>query len=134
MADPKSFAAFVPRPSLPTLRSLPPPPRSLETIELGIETSYKQVMAIRARDYFLGDLQDPEGVNAANLVALGDGFPNPTLCENIVERSMAASRTFRRREEAKMLGFNEMSDEYNFSTDRKRILNFVVSSGAREGG
>ena len=106
----------------------------METIELGIETSYKQVMAIRARDYFLGDLQDPEGVNAANLVALGDGFPNPTLCENIVERSMAASRTFRRREEAKMLGFNEMSDEYNFSTDRKRILNFVVSSGAREGG
>lgn len=44
----------------------------------------------------------------------------------MIERSLAASRTFRRREEAKSLEFNEMSDEYNFSVERKRILNHVV--------
>merc|ERR1712072_764925 len=99
---------------------------TLETIEKGIETSYKQTLALRARDFFEGDLNDPSGVNVENLEALSDGFPDVTLCSNIIERSMAASRTFRRREEAKLLDFNEMSDEYNFSTDRKRILNQIV--------
>lgn len=35
---------------------------SLETIEHGIETSYKQVMALAAEDFFEGDLNEPTGI------------------------------------------------------------------------
>ena len=61
----------------------------------------RRTLALRARDFFEGDLNDPSGVNVENLEALSDGFPDVTLCSNIIERSMAASRTFRRREEVR---------------------------------
>jgi len=82
-------------------------------------------MALKLGDFFAGDVNSPTGVNMDNLEALGDGYDGVELCENVMERAAAASRTFRRREEAKMLELYEMSDEYNFSTERKRILNQV---------
>ncbi len=100
---------------------------SLETIEKGIETSYKRVMALQAGDFFEGDPASPTGVKLENIAALSADLPeiNAEPCSNIIERTAAASRTFRRRVEAKMLEFNEMSDEYNFSVERKRVLNAV---------
>ena len=47
---------------------------SLECIEKGIETSYRQVLALRAADFFEGPVTCPTGVNMENIEALGDGY------------------------------------------------------------
>lgn len=42
-----------------------------------------------------------------------------------MERSLAAARTFRRRVEAQILDIGEVADDFNFSTDKKRVLNEI---------
>lgn len=96
---------------------------TLETIELGVPTSYKRVLALRAADYFLGDVNSPDGINVDALQALVEDEQDVTICEEPVERSVAAIRTFKRRPAAMLIGVNEMADEYNFNLERKRILN-----------
>ena len=67
-------------------------------------------MALKLGEFFSGDVNSPSGVDMENLEALGDGYENVELCENVLERAAAASRTFRRREEAKTLELYEVSD------------------------
>lgn len=45
------------------------------------------------------------------------------ICENALERTLAAARTYKRRVEAQMCGYGDLLDGFNFSTERKRILN-----------
>ncbi|CAM9742392.1 unnamed protein product, partial [Phaeothamnion confervicola] len=95
---------------------------TLETIDKGIETSYRRVMALRCADYFTGDVADPTGVNMDAIKAL-DGGEGGHLCEDAIMRSQAAARTFRRRVEAQVIPVGEVVDDFNFNTERKRILN-----------
>ena len=46
---------------------------TLETIEQGIETSYKQVMALSAGDFFEGEPESATGIKMANIEALVRG-------------------------------------------------------------
>lgn len=48
------------------------------------------------------------------------------LCSNMLERTQAATRTFRRRVEAQILDFGEVADDFNFNLENKRILNEVA--------
>ena len=43
------------------------------------------------------------------LLVQGEGYPGAEACSNIVERAQCASRTYRRRQEAKLLEFGEMA-------------------------
>ncbi|GMI19273.1 hypothetical protein TeGR_g14419 [Tetraparma gracilis] len=100
---------------------------SLETIEKQVETSYKAVLALSASDFFVGDPNTATEINMANIECLKEvtGIADVEMCSNAVERAQCASRTFRRRLEAKTLAIGEMSDDYNFSTEKKRILDEV---------
>lgn len=46
-------------------------------------------------------------------------------CEDMVIRSMAAARTFKRRVEAQIVAVGEIADDFNFNTEKKRVLNQV---------
>jgi len=73
----------------------------------------------------IGDPAAPTGIRTdayANLVA---GFEGALLCEDALERTMAAARTFRRRPEAMLVDLDAVCNDYNFSTERKRIINEV---------
>ncbi|CAM9551763.1 unnamed protein product [Discosporangium mesarthrocarpum] len=95
---------------------------TLETIEKGVETSYKRVTALKAVDVFKGNPQEPTGIKVDNLQLLLKG-EEATICEDMVERTLAGARTFKRRVEAQLVGFGEIAEDYNFNTNRKRILN-----------
>ena len=47
---------------------------TIETMELGVETSYKRVMALRLGDFFEGDVAAPTGVKLEALNPLIDGY------------------------------------------------------------
>lgn len=97
---------------------------TLETIagSVNLETSYRRVTAFRAADIFEGPPARPTGIQAGKLKILLDG-EEAHPCENMLERTMAAARTFKRRVEAQMCGFGDVLTDFNFSTERKRILN-----------
>lgn len=44
-------------------------------------------------------------------------------CSDMVIRSLAAARTFKRRVEAQIVAVGEIADDFNFNTDKKRVLN-----------
>ncbi|CAM9625710.1 unnamed protein product, partial [Sphacelaria rigidula] len=76
---------------------------TLETIagSVNLETSYKRVTAFRAADIFEGPPARPTGIQVDKLnILLQDETANP--CENMLERTMAAARTFKRRVEAQV--------------------------------
>eukprot|EP00611_Tribonema_gayanum_P016435 TRINITY_DN2862_c0_g1_i1.p1 TRINITY_DN2862_c0_g1~~TRINITY_DN2862_c0_g1_i1.p1 ORF type:complete len:245 (+),score=57.67 TRINITY_DN2862_c0_g1_i1:75-737(+) len=98
---------------------------TLETIHLGVETSYKCVMGLKAGDYFIGDPSSPTGVNVEVLSPLLQNGENAILCENAVERSLAAARTMRRRKEGQLVAVGATRSNFNFQIVRKRILNQV---------
>lgn len=51
------------------------------------------------------------------------------MCENALERSLAAVRTMRRRKEGQLIAIGDTRNDYNFDIVRnpntKRILNMV---------
>ncbi|CAB1105754.1 unnamed protein product [Ectocarpus sp. CCAP 1310/34] len=97
---------------------------TLETIasSQSLETSYKRVTAFRAKDIFEGPPSRPTGIQVDKLKIL-DGDVTAHICENPVERTLAAARTYKRRVEAQMCGYGDLLEGFNFSTERKRILN-----------
>ncbi|CAM9578267.1 unnamed protein product [Laminaria digitata] len=97
---------------------------TLETIasSASLETSYVRVTAFKAKDIFIGPPSRPTGIHVEKLKIL-DGEEDAHICENAVERSLAAARTYKRRVEAQMCGFGDVLDGFNFSIERKRILN-----------
>lgn len=98
---------------------------TLECLALGVPTSYKRVIGLTCADLFLGeDLRAPEGINIEALRALAKG-ETVSECENMLIRSMAAARTFKRRVEAQIIPLGEVADDFNFNTEKKRVLNQV---------
>lgn len=94
---------------------------TLETLQLGVPTSYCRVLATTCGDLF-DDAAMPTTLNVEALDKLTEGY-DFQLCESILERSMAAARTFRRRPEAaSFVPVHETTEDVNFNTDRKRIM------------
>lgn len=92
----------------------PIPSAALEALVKGIPTSYQQVSGTT-----LGALIEGEAVQ------LPADFPAGTqLCDDFAERMTAAARTFKRRDVAQsLIPAGTTKTDFNFSTDRKRVLN-----------
>lgn len=90
------------------------PSAALEALVKGIPTSYQQVAGTT-----LGALIQGQTVQ------LPADFPADTqLCDDFAERMTAAARTYKRREVAQLLiPAGTTKTDFNFSTDRKRVLN-----------
>ncbi|CEM07801.1 unnamed protein product [Vitrella brassicaformis CCMP3155] len=96
---------------------------TLETIDRGVDTSYRRVMALTLGDLFEGDdVNSPTGARLSAVEPMISG-EEARFSEALTERVLAAARTFRRRPEAQLLDLGEVADDFNFSTERKRILN-----------
>jgi hypothetical protein len=94
----------------------PIPSAALEAILKGIPTSYQSACAKTVGDMFAGDV--PE---------LPPEFPaQAKFCENFTERVAAAVRTYKSRPEAQVhIPLGTGKDDFNFSLERKRVLNAV---------
>ncbi|NJK51414.1 hypothetical protein HC931_27965 [Candidatus Gracilibacteria bacterium] len=94
----------------------PIPSAALEAILKGIPTSYQIACAKSLNDIFSGDTPQ-----------IPAEFPEKTqLCENFLERLVAAVRTYKSRPEAQVhIPLGTVRNDLNFSLDRKRILNAV---------
>lgn len=89
-----------------------------------VPTSYKRITAFSANDIFEGPAARPTGIQVEKLKILCQDEEGH-ICENALERTLAAARTFKRRVEAKMCAYGYVmnEDEINFNTERKRIMN-----------
>jgi hypothetical protein len=92
----------------------PIPSAALEAIVKGIPTSYEQATATTLGAVLTGDLPQ-----------LPAGFPAETqFCDEFASRALAAARTYKSRPEAQALVPPGTSKtDFNFSTERKRVLN-----------
>lgn len=92
----------------------PIPSAALEAIVKGIPTSYEQATATR-----LGAVLTGEALH------LPSEFPaEAQFCDEFASRALAAARTFKSRPEAQALVPPGTSKtDFNFSTERKRVLN-----------
>ncbi len=92
----------------------PIPSAALEAILKGIPTSYHIACAKSLNDVF-----------PSNRPRIPSEFPeNAQLCEDFGERVIAATRTYKSRPEAKShLPLGEVYKEFNYSLERKRVLN-----------
>jgi hypothetical protein len=94
----------------------PIPSAALEAVIKGIPTSYHSACAKSVGEVLIDDtLQVPSE------------FPSDAqFCEDFNERLVAAVRTYKRRPEAtKHIPLGSLKDDFNFSLDRKRVLNAV---------
>jgi hypothetical protein len=94
----------------------PIPSAALEAILKGIPTSYQLACAKSLGEIVQGDtLQVP------------DEFPaEAQFCENFAERAIAAGRTYKKRPEAMVhIPLGTVRQDFNYSLERKRILNAV---------
>jgi hypothetical protein len=92
----------------------PIPSAALEAILKGIPTSYELACAKSLEEVFLGDTP-----------RIPSDFPKEAkLCENFVERVVAAVRTYKTRPDAqKYIPLGTTHKELNFSLEKKRVLN-----------
>ena len=94
----------------------PIPSAALEAIFKLIPTSYELAYATA-----LGDVLDPE--NMAQLPA--NIFSSEVqVCSEFLERAIAAARTYKTRPEAqRFISIGDTYSDFNFSLEKKRILN-----------
>jgi hypothetical protein len=92
----------------------PIPSAALEALVKGIPTSYQLACGTT-----LGTLIE------GTMVKLPADFPPDTqLCDGFAERITAAARTYKRRDVAQsLIPVGITKTDFNFSTDRKRVLN-----------
>lgn len=92
----------------------PIPSAALEALVKGIPTSYQLACAIAAGTVLGGDkVQKP-----------ADFPPDAELCDDFAERAIAAIRTYKRRPVAQShIPLGTTRSDFNYSTERKRILN-----------
>lgn len=92
----------------------PIPSASLEAVAKGIATSYELAYATT-----LGEILSEETPH------LPAGFPAETqFCDDFVERTTAAARTYKRRPSAQeIIPLGSTKTDFNYSTERKRVLN-----------
>lgn len=92
----------------------PIPSAALEAILKGIPTSYEQATATTLGAVLVGDTPQ-----------LPAGFPAETqFCDEFAFRATAAARTYKSRPEAQAhIPAGTTKTDFNFSTERKRVLN-----------
>lgn len=91
----------------------PIPSAALEAIAKGIPTSYKLACATTLGAVLDGDRQLPQGFPQS--AQFGDEFR---------QRAIAAARTYKSRTDAKsLIPLGTVRDDFNYSTERKRVLN-----------
>ncbi|MCW6036762.1 hypothetical protein K4A83_10880 [Spirulina subsalsa FACHB-351] len=92
----------------------PIPSSALEALMKGIPTSYQWASGKNLGDFF-----------GADEITIPAEFPSDAkLCENFAERAVAASRTYKRRPEAQVLiPLGTKKEDFNYSTEKKRVLN-----------
>ncbi|MDB9314840.1 hypothetical protein PN462_17130 [Spirulina sp. CS-785/01] len=92
----------------------PIPSSALEAIVKGIPTSYQKAWGKTLGDFF-----------QAESLTLPSEIPSDAqFGENFVERTVAASRTYKKRPEAKeIIPLGTEKNDFNFSLEKKRILN-----------
>lgn len=98
----------------------PIPSAYLEAIIQGVETSYQMAIALKIGQVLSGDsLQIPPE------------FPSDSqFGEDFVSRMFSASRTYKSKPSAqKYLELGTIKKDFNYSLERKRILNTVNSVG-----
>lgn len=94
----------------------PIPSAALEAVLKGIPTSYQLACAKSVGAVFGGEIPQipPEFP------------PQATFCDNFAERVVAAVRTYKSRPEAKVhIPLGTVKQDFNFSLERKRVLNAI---------
>jgi hypothetical protein len=94
----------------------PIPSAALETIITGTPTSYQLACAKLVKEVVIGEN-----------VQIPSEFPATTqLCDNFIERMIAAVRTYKSRPQAQeYIPLATVRDDFNYSLERKRVLNAV---------
>lgn len=91
----------------------PIPSASLEALLKGIPTSYQMAYSTTLGTVLEGTPQLPEVFPA-----------DAQFCDDLTERSLAAARTYKARSVAQShIPFGTVKTDFNYSVDRKRILN-----------
>ncbi len=92
----------------------PIPSAALEALVKGIPTSYQMAYATTLGTVLSGNTpQKP-----------ADFPPETQFCDDFPERAIAAVRTYKRRREAQsFIPLGTTRRDFNFSTERKRVLN-----------
>ncbi|AFY38108.1 hypothetical protein Lepto7376_1776 [[Leptolyngbya] sp. PCC 7376] len=92
----------------------PIPSAAIEALLKGIPTSYKRACATT-----LGEVFTDNHIVIPRV--LGDRLQTP---DDLLERTAAAARTYKRRPEAKEhIAIGTTYEAFNFSTEKKRVLN-----------
>lgn len=94
----------------------PIPSAALEALIKGIPTSYQVACSKTLGEIFQDDtVKIPEDLATADKI---------NLCDRFAERVAAATRTYKSRPEAKKhLPLGTVKQDFNYSLDRKRVLN-----------
>ena len=94
----------------------PIPSAALEALVKGIPTSYQIACSKTLGEIFQDDtVKIPEDLATAEKI---------NLCDRFAERVAAATRTYKSRPEAKEhLPLGTVKQDFNYSLDRKRVLN-----------
>lgn len=92
----------------------PIPSSALEAILKGVPTSYRFACAKTLGEFFSGETLTPP-----------TEFPDEAqFAENFTQRAVAASRTYKNRPEAQThIPLGTVYDDFNYSLERKRLLN-----------
>lgn len=94
----------------------PIPSAALEAVLKGIPTSYQLACAKPVGAVFSGE----------NPQIPPEFPPEARLCDNFADRVVAAVRTYKSRPEAKAhIPLETVKQDFNFSVERKRVLNAV---------
>ncbi len=94
----------------------PIPSAALEALIKGVPTSYLSACAKTLGEIFPGDtVQIPSDLQSDSAI---------NLCDRFAERVAAATRTYKTRPEAKKyIPLGEVKQDFNYSLERKRVLN-----------
>lgn len=94
----------------------PIPSAALEALIKGIPTSYQVACSKTLGEIFQDDtVKIPEDLATTEKI---------NLCDRFAERVAAATRTYKSRPEAKkLLPLGTVKQDFNYSLDRKRVLN-----------
>ncbi len=94
----------------------PIPSAALEALVKGIPTSYQLACAKSIGEIFVDDtLQIP-----------AEFPPESQFCDQFADRTIAATRTYQTRPQAKeYIPLGTIKEDFNFSLERKRVLNQI---------
>jgi len=94
----------------------PIPSAALEALFKGIPTSYEKAIALT-----IGEIIKEDKLIKPSL------FPSESLfCEDFINRTFAATRTYQNKPSAKeLINLGDCKTDFNYSTERKRMLNNI---------